>query len=298
VTGASRPDVVISGLGTACAVGTGCAALWDALASGRDELRSIARFSVAGFTTQIAGLWPEWDGAEQAACTALELATTSAREAWASARASEAGVSPDRIALILGTCFGENYLGFSELAPRLAQVLGADGPCLTVPTACAASTTAIGLGRDLIEEGAADLVIAGGVDVITREVFAGFHALGALSTGKCSPFGSSLGMSLGEGSGFVMLETLERSQARRIEPFAHVLGYGLSADAYHETTPDPSGSGVMRAIHAALADASTAPADINFVSAHGSGTDANDAAESRGILRFLGGQPSIPAVSL
>jgi 3-oxoacyl-[acyl-carrier-protein] synthase II len=290
VTTGLRPDVVITGIGTACAIGTGCHALWDALASGRDALRRVTRFSVQEFTTQIAGLWPEWDGVTPEACTALELAAISAREAWATARASGAGVPAHRVALILGTCFGESYAGFSEIAQGVARRLGAEGPSWTVPTACAASTTAIGMGRDLIEEGVADLVVAGGVDVITREIFAGFHALGALSCDKCSPFGASPGMSLGEGSGFVVLETLERARARSVRPVAHLLGYGLSADAYHATAPDPSGSGVARAIRAALADAATPASEVNFVSAHGSGTDANDAAEWLAVRSAIGEQ--------
>jgi len=288
VTTGGRPDIVVTGLGVACAVGTGCSALRDALATGRDGLRGIERFSVLAFGCRIAGLWPEWDGVRPEACTALELASASVREAWATARADEAGVAPARVGLVLGTCFGENCRGFSELARNVARVLGAEGPCLTVPTACAASTAAIGVARDLIEEGAADLVVAGGVDVITREIFAGFHALGALSAGKCAPFGATPGLSLGEGSGFVVVETLERARARALQPLAFLLGYGLSADAFHETAPDPSGGGVMRAVRAALDDASTLPADVDFVSAHGTGTEANDAAEWVAVRASIG----------
>ncbi len=282
-----RPDIVISGAGVSCAVGTGCDALWEALAAGRDGLREVTRFSVAEFQTQVAGLWPQWGPKD--ACTALELATGAAKEAWTRARVPPSS----RVAVILGTCFGEKYDGFSELAQNLSRALGATGPALTVSTACSSSTTAIGLGRDLIEEGVADVVIAGGVDVLTRQVFAGFHAIGALSQGKCAPFGEPPGMTLGEGAGFVVLETRAHALARGLEPLTHVLGYGLSADAHHETSPDPSGSGVMRAIRAALADAQL-PADaIDFVSAHGTGTDSNDAAEWLALKSALEHQPPI-----
>ncbi len=293
MTSRPRADVVITGIGTACAVGTGCDALWAALSSGRDGLLPIERFDVTGFVTRIAGLWPEWARADPKTCTAAGLAIVSAREAWASARAADAGLAPERIALILGTCFGERYDGFSELTQAVAQALGAHGPRITVSTACSSSTTAVGLGRDLIAEGSADLVIAGGVDVLTQEVFAGFHAIGALSTGKCAPFGAPAGMSLGEGSGFVILEPLERAQARRVEPVAHVRGYGLSSDAHHETAPDPSGSGVARAIHAALDDAGLTADAIDFVSAHGTGTDSNDAAEWLAVRSALSDQIAV-----
>ena len=294
----ARPEVVITGAGANCGVGTGCEALWAALSSGRDGLRLIERFSIAEFAPHFAGLWPKWDQSPREATTALELATTTAREAWVDARADEARVPAERIGLVLGTCFGEGLVGFSELTEATARAMGARGPALTVSTACSSSTTAVGLGRDLIREGVADLVIAGGVDVLTREVFAGFHAVGALSGQKCAPFGQPAGMSLGEGSGFVILEALERAQARRIAPLAQVLGYGLSADAHHETSPDPSGSGVTRAIAAALADAGTLAAEIDFVSAHGTGTDSNDAAEWLGVRAALGpGADRVPISS-
>jgi 3-oxoacyl-[acyl-carrier-protein] synthase II len=148
---------------------------------------------------------------------------------------------------------------------------------------------AIGVGRDLIEEDVADLVLAGGVDVISREIFAGFHSLGALSPEKCAPFGVPPGLSLGEGSGFVLLESAGSAQVRGITPMARVLGYGLAADAFHETAPDPSGSGVIRAIRAALADAGTTPEEVDFVSAHGTGTEANDAAEWLAVRSTLPG---------
>jgi 3-oxoacyl-[acyl-carrier-protein] synthase II len=293
-----RTAVAISGAGAASAVGTGCDALFGALASGRDGLRPIQRFSVVEFATQVAGLWPAWDGRKQThACgmgsersylSALEMAVIAAREAWGTARASEARVPPRRIAVTLGTCFGENFTGFSELTEGVARSLGIEGPCLTISTACSSSTTAVGVGRDLIQEDVADLVLAGGADVLTREVFAGFHALGALSEGKCAPFGESVGTSLGEGAGFVVLESVERAEARRVPIFGLVLGYGLSGDGHHQTSPDPSGSGLVRAIRAAIDDAGISPEDLDYVNAHGTGTDSNDASEAIALRTVLG----------
>lgn len=281
----TRPDIVISGAGVACAVGTGCEAFAAALFGGRDGLRPVTRFSVAEFDTKVAGLWPAWDGTEAEKCGAVELGTVSAREAWKNARGDEAKVDPARIAVVLGTCFGDAFVRFSELTEDIARSIGARGPCLTVSTACSSSTSAIGIARDLIEEDNADLVLAGGVDVLTREVFAGFHALGALSAGKCAPFSETLGTSLSEGAGFVVLE---RRGLREARPLAHVLGYGLSADAHHETAPDPSGSGLIRAISGALRDADLAPSAIDAVSAHGTGTGSNDGVEWLALRSALG----------
>lgn len=293
----ARTQIAISGAGAACAVGTGCDALWEALARGRDGLRDVKRFSVAEFTTQVGGLWPGWDGraappsrgsALPGAFSALEIATVAAREAWTNARAAGSRVPPGRVAVILGTCFGEAFVGFSELTEGVARALGAEGPCLTLSTACSSSTSAVGVGRDLIDEGVADLVLAGGVDVLTREVFAGFHALGALSVGKCAPFGEPPGTSLSEGAGFVVLEATERALARGVEPLGQVLGYGLSADAHHETSPDPSGSGLVRAIRAALDDAGVSADQLDYVNAHGTGTQSNDVTEWVALRTALG----------
>ncbi|HUJ27313.1 MAG TPA: beta-ketoacyl-[acyl-carrier-protein] synthase family protein [Myxococcales bacterium] len=292
-----RPEVAITGMGAACAAGTGCDELWEALASGRDGLREITRFRVDGFNTRVAGLWPGWEGRVQpeskrgerkipGGFSALELASAAAREAMARARME--GLPRDRIAVVLGTCFGEEFEGFSELTEGVARAVGAGGPCLTLTTACASSTAAIGLGRDLVEQGVADLVLAGGADALTREVFGGFHALGALSPGKCSPFGDQAGTSLGEGAGFVMLERGDGARARGVEPLAQVIGYGLSADAFHETAPDPSGSGIVRAVRSALADAVMPGGAIDYVNAHGTGTEANDVPEWLAIRSALG----------
>jgi 3-oxoacyl-[acyl-carrier-protein] synthase II len=286
-------SVVVSGAGAACAVGTGCEALWQALSEGRDGLLPVRRFAVEEFKTRLAGLWPQWNASPAPeGRAALELALPAAREAMAHARA-QPFVEPKRTAVLVGTCFAENLTGFSELAQRLAAELGACGPAFIVSTACSSSTTAVGLGRDLLERGEADLVLAGGVDVMTREVFAGFHAIGVMAEGKCAPFGDTVGLTLGEGAGFVVLEREAQARRRAVEPLAYVLGYGLSADAHHETAPDPSGSGVRRAILAALQDAGGG--GVDFVSAHGTGTDSNDAAEWTGIETALGA--ATPALS-
>jgi 3-oxoacyl-[acyl-carrier-protein] synthase II len=295
---AARADIAIVGAGAACAVGTGCGALWAAVAEGRDGLRPVVRFSVAEFSARVAGLWPGWDGRTQPAqrpgdppaplaLSTLELALIAAREAWAGAQL-DGNVARERVAVLLGTCFGESFVGFSELTEGVAAGLGARGPCLTLSTACSSSTAAIGLGRDLLERGFADIVIAGGADVLTREVFAGFHALGALSRDKCTPLGETSGTTLGEGAGFVVLERGERAAARRAVSWGSVLGYGLSGDAFHDTAPDPSGGGIARAIRGALADAAAVPDDVDYVSAHGTGTESNDLAESLALRAALG----------
>ena len=190
--------------------------------------------------------------------------------------------------MVMGTSFGSPRLAMHEHAEKLAEHVGAKGPRLTVSTACTSSTNAIGLGCDLLRTGVADLVLAGGSDVLTPEMFAGFHALGVLCPERCAPFSEPAGMTLGEGAGFMVLERAGDAALRGARAEIEILGYGLSADAFHETSPDPSGAGVARAMRAALADAGLSPSDVGYVNAHGTGTSANDPAEWRALERVFG----------
>jgi 3-oxoacyl-[acyl-carrier-protein] synthase II len=169
---------------------------------------------------------------------------------------------------------------------------------VTISTACASSTNALGLGKDLLDAGVADVVLAGGADTLTPEIFAGFHALGLLSAAPCAPFSHPPGTTLGEGAGFLVLERADEARARGALPLAALLGYGLSADAYHPTTPDPTGAGVARALRGALDDAGVTPEEIDYLNAHGTGTPANDPAEWRAVeIVFGDGAARLPVSS-
>ncbi len=206
-----------------------------------------------------------------------------ALEAYRDARAGEANVAPERIAIVAGTTEGESG-AITGLATAIARALGARGPTWTISTACSSSANAIGLGCDLIGRGDADLVIAGGAERLVPEMYAGFFRLGVLAVEKCAPFGETRGTNLGEGAGFVVLE---RDGARTGKRWAYVNGYGLSSDAWHETSPEPRGEGIARAIRSCLDDAGLRASDIDYVNAHATGTAANDDAEWRGIKSVL-----------
>jgi 3-oxoacyl-[acyl-carrier-protein] synthase II len=135
--------------------------------------------------------------------------------------------------------------------------------------------------------GAADWVLAGGTDELDLKLFAGFHALGLLSDLPCVPFGQTVGTNLGEGAAFFVFEREEDARSRSHEPIAILEGFGTSCDGYHATSPHPSGDGLVRAARAALREAGVVPSDIDWVSAHGTGTRANDAAESWVITRLF-----------
>ena len=265
----------------------------------------MTRFDVSGFSCQLGGCWPQWEGREQAApgpgfaLTAAaasfpvaELASCAAREALALsgvASALERGeLARARVGLVLGTCFGQGFEQFHGLTEQLAAALGVSGPCLTVSTACASSANAIGLARDLVRDAECEVVLAGGADALLREIFAGFAALGVLSPERCAPFSEPVGTNLAEGAGFVVLERSGRAASRGARVLAAIHGYGLSADAFHETTPDPSGAGLVRAIRGALLDAGWRGSDVDYVNAHATGTLTHDRTEWTALARALG----------
>jgi 3-oxoacyl-[acyl-carrier-protein] synthase II len=174
------------------------------------------------------------------------------------------------------------------MTERVGDALGIAGPRLTVSTACTSSTNAIGIALDLLALGAADVVIAGGADVLTPLVLAGFHTLGVLSHDKCAPFSEPPGTTLGEGAGFVVVEPAAAAARRGARALRALLGYGLSADAFHDTGPDPTGAGVARAMRGAIEHAGLSPDAVDYVNAHGTGTRANDPAEWRAIQHVFG----------
>jgi 3-oxoacyl-[acyl-carrier-protein] synthase II len=296
-------DVVITGLGAVSAIGADCASLWDAVAAGRSGIGPISRFATTDFAVHTGAVVrdPAAKG-EPGEAANMELcrrfAVAAGREALAAAGLPDGAVPSSRLALVFGTGLGDNATPVHTLAEEVAACLGAVGPRLTVSTACSSSTGAIGLGRDLLDLNAADAVLAGGSDVLSPHVFAGFHALGVLSRTACAPFSHPFGTTLGEGAGFVVLERGRDARERGARVQATLDGYGLSGDAYHETSPDPHGAGVERAIRGALEDAGLAPAALDYANVHGSGTEANDPAEWRGIQRALGARAaSIPLSS-
>lgn len=286
-----RSPIAITGLGQVSALGLGLDAMWAALSEGRDGIVPIERFDTAGFSAHLGGMVPlpgtlavDETTASRARC--VDTAVRAGREALERAKVDLS--RPARVALVFGTSMGSHLGGLHEASAEVAQALGLKGPVVTVSTACASSTNALGVGRDLLDEGLADVVLAGGADVLVPEIFAGFHALGLLSPSKCAPFSERVGTTLGEGAGFLVLERAEDAEARGAPFVACLSGYALSADGYHATSPEPSGAGVARALSGTLQDAGLSADDIGYVNAHGTGTAANDPAEWLAISLALG----------
>jgi 3-oxoacyl-[acyl-carrier-protein] synthase II len=285
--------VAITGIGAISAYGPGVDALWQAIEEGRDGIHEVTRFATDMFSIRHAAQVPGFpiplglDYESGPYRLATEFALAALGEAWRSARVDDARVAPERIGIVLGTLRGHSC-GFHVLAEHVAERWGIAGPRINVGTACSSSSGAIGIGGDLIAAGRADVVIAGGSDIIVPEMFAGFYSLGLLTPERCAPFSGPPGTTLGEGAGFLVLESPRRARQRGVEVLGTLLGYGLSSEAYHATTPDPSGSGFARAVSSALRNAGLPPEAVGYVNAHGTGTANNDIAEWRGIQLALG----------
>lgn len=177
----------------------------------------------------------------------------------------------------------------------VASLLGIHGPTATLSNACSSSGAAVAYAVELLRSGKCKYAVAGGADGFSRLTYSGFAALGAMADGKCAPFSNPVGLSLGDGAAFVVLESFEQAQARGATVLAELWGYGLSWDAYHITAPEPSGEGMNRAIRMAVEQAGISRENVDYVNVHGTGTRSNDLAETVGLERFFEGKP--PPVS-
>ena len=285
---------------------------WSGLLGGGDALTAIERFRTddlrVGRGGEIKKLPAVAAGVRSRASALLVGAAADLR-----ARA-RLGAAEDRIAVVVGTALGgveeiEHALAgddsprrvldglYDAPAHALADWLGVRGPVLTVSAACASGATALGIGADLLREGAADLVVAGGYDVLCRFVLRGFDVLRSLTRERVRPFDRRRsGLLLGEAAGLLLLARERDARGPRL---GRLRGHGSASDASHVAAPDPGGRGLEAAIRAALAEADVAPGDLDFVSAHGTGTPLNDRIETAVLRRVLGPRASaIPVNSI
>ena len=317
---AARRDhgVAVVGMGAFSPLGRNCGEMKQALLDGRDSIGKVTRFGACRFLGDLASSFGdevpvEIDADARSWMDRATLLTVEAyREAIRQAGVGPGDFDPDRI----GVCLGSSHSGlvrtedvaqhvlrgeWDRIRPRIAaatlvshctsiikRMSGARGRVITVSSACASSNSAVGIGADLIRSGEMDLVIAGGSDTVSLSVMAGFNALRAFSRGKTAPFSNPVGLTLGEGAGIVVLRRGDLETPGCRPPLAWILGYGLSGDAWHATAPEPDGAGSEQAMAAALEDGGLGPADVDYVNAHGTGTEANDAAESRSLRRLFG----------
>jgi beta-ketoacyl-acyl-carrier-protein synthase II len=235
------------------------------------------------------GLDPEtWDGARVGVVVGCGMGGS---ETWETQHRRMLEHGPARVSPLLIPMLVPNMV-----AGHIAMAFGARGPNLVTATACASGATAIGTARDLLRTGACDVVITGGTEAsLTPLAISGFAQMGALSGRREDPGAASRpfdvdrdGFVAGEAAGILVLERPEDAAARGDTVHGYVRGYGASADAHHETAPDPEGRGAELAIRSALADAGVAPDEVDHVNAHGTSTPLNDVAEARTLQRVLG----------
>ncbi|MEO6596188.1 MAG: beta-ketoacyl-[acyl-carrier-protein] synthase family protein, partial [Planctomycetota bacterium] len=181
----------------------------------------------------------------------------------------------------------------------VARDLGVHGPVVTYSTACTSANIAIGAALDALRSGEIDVAIAGGADELCETTYAGFNSLRAIDAQPTRPFRfSRAGLSIGEGAGVLLLETLAHARARGATVLCELVGAGRSCDAHHVSAPEPNGLGAAAAIREALREAGLSPDDVTFVNAHGTGTAHNDDAESKAMHAVFGSRAaSIPVTS-
>ncbi|MBT3193777.1 MAG: radical SAM protein [Verrucomicrobia bacterium] len=321
---------VVTGVGIVCPIGNSPEAVTESLEEGRHGIRPITVLDTTHFRTplggQVEGFDPQqWLSDEEISDyddRYLHFAIAAARMAI-----KEAGIEWKKgevrrdVALILGTCNGGLLSAEREyawkhgviddyadeklntqaelygLGKAVSRALGIGGDTWVVTTACSSTTGALGLAQTLIAHGRYSTVIIGGTDSLSLANIAGFDALKATSTGQTAPFSLPIGLNTGEGSGFWVVENKEAVILRNGSWLAELAGHATTSDAYHQTSPDPRGSGVCQTLTNALKHSGVGLDAIGCINAHGTGTSANDVAETKGIRRFLGDE-RLPTVSL
>lgn len=319
--------VVVTGLGLITPLGTGIQKTWEGICKGASGIDRITTFDTSEFPVQIAGEVKDFnpeDFIERKEIKKMDVFIQYALSAGSMA-IEDAGLkiteeNADRVGVIVGAGIGgihtiERYHsvllenGQRRISPffipmlitnlaagQISMRFGARGPNSCVTTACAAGTHAIGDSFKIIQRGDADAMIAGGSEsAITPLTIAGFANMKALSSRNDTPQKASRpfdverdGFVIAEGAGIVVLEELEVALARRAKIYAEVTGYGMTADAYHMTAPDPEGRGVVNCMRVALRDAGITPEAVNYINAHGTSTPYNDKHETSAIKHVFG----------
>jgi 3-oxoacyl-[acyl-carrier-protein] synthase II len=303
--------VAITGLGAVTPFGAGVKAFWSALEAGACAIRPVTLFDTEGFRCRLAAEVPDGLGGSRRRSRADRLALAAAAEALDDARLERSERAA--AAVVVGAVGGGmleaeqwywqrtpagpppvNERALAGILPAshaevLASRLGLLGPRETLVTACSSGAAALAVAADLVGGGLVEVALAGGADALTRICFLGFNALKLLDPGPCRPFDRERrGMSIGEGAGFLVLEDADRARARGARPYAELLGYGMTTDAYHVTSPHPDGEGMARAMREALAQAGLSPGDVGYANAHGTATPQNDRIEARALYQVFG----------
>jgi 3-oxoacyl-[acyl-carrier-protein] synthase II len=312
------PRVVVTGMGAISPQGSDLDQYWEGVRGGRVAIREVQHLPMDGIGTELGGE-VQVDFAPQNEYLnpggfhdrAIDFTMRAAEEAMERCGVGVGAIPAERWGVVVGTCnagllAGEEWYkqrkegGDADpkllllvepqaISEALSGAFGLKGPALSVDTACAASANAIGYGADLIRLGHADAVLTGGADALSDILIAGFNSLESLSPDPAAPYSiDRTGLSLGEGAGMLVLMREDLAREQGAEVLAEVAGYGLSADGYHPTAPQPEGKGAARAIQTGLRQAGIDPDQVDYVNSHGTGTAKNDTAETAATKAGLG----------
>jgi len=328
--------VVVTGVGLVTPLGTGVEKTWSALCAGKSGIGPITKFDASDIGVNIAAEVKDFEMEEHMDKKVgkhldlfVQYAVAAAGEALKDADFKITDDNASRVGSIMGCGLGglgtiEKYhkvaleKGARRITPffipmvipnmgagQVSIIYGTKGPNLSVTTACAAGTHAVGEAFRSIVHGDCDVALTGGSEsVICQLAVGGFHSMKALSTRNDEPQKASRpfdrdrdGFIISEGAGVLVLESLEHALARGAKIYAEVAGYGLSGDGYHMAAPPEDGDGAVRCMKMALADAGMQPEDIDYVNAHGTSTPLNDIVETRAIKRVYGEHAAKLAIS-
>ena len=318
--------VVLTGMGAVTPLGNSVPAYWDGLKNGVNGIKTITSFDTTGYKAKVAGEIRDFDpltflDKKEAAHMDrnCQFALAAAKEAMEQSGLMESGIDPFRVGTFISSGIGglqvfetehEKLLnkGPRRVSPfaipmmianmataHVSMAFGLKGESYAPVSACASGTQAVGEAMRAIRHGYLDAAAAGGAEsCITPVAIAGFSNMHALSLEQdpeqaCCPFDKKRsGFIMGEGAGILVLESLTHAKARGAHIIAEVIGYGSTSDAYHITSPDPTGEGPSRAIRMAMEDGGVTADDVTYINAHGTSTPINDASETEAIKIALG----------
>lgn len=321
-----RNRVVVTGLGVISPIGIGDA-FWSSLVEGKSGIGRLTRLDPTAYSSQIAAEVRDFDPdafLDRKEARKMDrfsqFGVAAARMAIEDAELDLAAEDQKRLGVVIGSGVGGIETMESQLqvllnkgpgrvspflipmminnmaAAQIAISLGPKGPNMTIVTACASGTNAIGEALRLLQREEADVVFAGGAEApLTKIAYAGFCAMRAMSVNNNAPTEASRpfdrkrdGFVIGEGAGILVLESLSHAIKRGAPIYCEVIGYGTTADGYHIAAPEPGGIGAARAIALALQDAGVSPEMVDYVNAHGTSTELNDKTETLAIKKVLG----------
>jgi 3-oxoacyl-[acyl-carrier-protein] synthase II len=331
-----RRRVVVTGIGLVSSLGIGNQANWEGITAGRSGIATITKFDATQFATRIAGEVKNFDPLafiDKKDVKKMDIFIQYAIAASQFAMDDAALTISPELSRRVGVFIASGIGGFTTIerehkallaggprkispffipsaiinlaAGQVSIRYGAKGPNSATCTACSASAHAIGDAFEIIKRGGADVMIAGGSEAaITPMGIGGFGALRALSQRNDEPARASRpfdkdrdGFIVGEGAGVLILEEFQRAEARGARIYAELVGYGMSADAYHITAPSEDGDGAFRVMTAAIESAGITPAQVDYINAHGTSTPQGDSLETLAIKRCFGDHARALAVS-